>query len=89
MTTHAQIVSCHSPTNASDELDITTFYNRLSFLARYIPKHNVPVIGGDRNAQIGKNGHCKFGLHNLPNRNGKYLIDFSHENSLTYQNTKF
>ena len=45
------IVSCYSPTNASDETDIITFYKEHSFLVRYIPKHNVLI---DMNAQISK-----------------------------------
>ena len=45
------IISCYSPTNASD---IFTFYNKLSSLVRHILKHSVLIIGGDMNAQIGK-----------------------------------
>ena len=40
----ATIVSCYSPTNVSKETK----------LVRSIPKHNLLVIGGDMNAQIGK-----------------------------------
>ena len=36
------IISCYSPTNASDETDLGTFYNELSSL--------VLIIGGDTNA---------------------------------------
>ena len=46
------IVSSNSPTNASDETDITTFYNELSSLVGHIPKHNVLIIGRDMNAHI-------------------------------------
>ena len=52
----ATIVSCYSPTNVSEENEIVTFYDELSSLVRSIPKHNMLVIGGDMNAQIGKNG---------------------------------
>ena len=83
------IVSCYSPTNASDEIDITTFYNRLSSSVRHIPKHNILIMGGDINTQIGKDRNHRFCLHNLPNRNGKYLADFSLVNSLACLNTKF
>ena len=51
----ATIVSCYSPTNVSEENEIVTFYDELSSLVRSIPKHNMLVIGGDMNAQIGKN----------------------------------
>ena len=68
-----KIISFYSPTNASDEMDIITFYNKLSSLAWYILKHNIQSIGGDMNTQIGKNENNKFGLHILPNRYGEYL----------------
>ena len=44
------IISCYSPTNASDEMEIITFYNELSSLVQHILKHNVLIIGGDMNA---------------------------------------
>ena len=54
-----------------------------------IPKHNVLVIGGDMNAQIGKNGNNKYSLHNTSNRNGQHLTNFMIENKLTCLNTNF
>ena len=64
------IISCYSPTNVSEETELVTFYDELSSLVRSIPKHNMLVIGGDMNAQIGKNGNNKYSLHNTSNRNG-------------------
>ena len=49
------IISYYSPTNASDETDLINFYNELSSLVGMILKHNILIIGGDRNAQIDKN----------------------------------
>ena len=66
----ATIISCNSPTNASEETDLIAFYVELSSLVRSIPKHNVLVIRGDMNAQIGKNVNHKFSQHNSSNRNG-------------------
>ena len=66
----ATIISCYSPTNVSEETELVTFYDELSSLVRRIPKHNMLVIGGDMNAQIGKNGNNKYSLHNTSNRNG-------------------
>ena len=74
-------------TNVSEESDLIAFYNELSSLVRSIPKHNVLVIGGDRNAQICKKGNHKFSLHNSSNRNGQHLTDFTIENRLTCLNT--
>ena len=56
--------------NASDEMDLITFNNKLSSLVCSIPKHNVLIISGDINAQIGRNESNKFCLHNSSNRNG-------------------
>ena len=82
------IISCYNPTNVSEETDLIAFYNELSSLCR-IPKHNVFVMGGDMNAQIGKNVNQKFSLHNSSNRNGEHITDYSLENRLTCLNTKF
>ena len=85
----ATIISCYSPTNVSEETELVTFYNELSSLVRSIPKHNMLVIGGDMNAQIGKNGNNKYSLHNTSNRNGQHLTDFMIENRLTCLNTNY
>ena len=85
----ATIISCYSPINVSEETDLITFYNELSSLVRSNLKHIVLIIGGDMNAQIGKNINQKFSLHNSLNRNGEHLTDFMLENRLTYLNRKF
>ena len=38
------IIFYFSPTNASDETGLITFYNESSFLVRNIPKHNVLML---------------------------------------------
>ena len=85
----AKIISCYSPTNVSEETELVTFYDELSSLVRSIPKHNMLVIGGDLNAQIGKNGNNKYSLHNTSNRNGQHLTDFMIENRLACLNTNY
>ena len=85
----ATIISCYSPTNDSEETELVTFYDELSSLVRSIPKHNMLVIGGDMNAQIGKNGNNKYSLHNTSNRNGQHLTDFIIENRLACLNTNY
>ena len=82
------IIPCYSPTNVSEETDLITFYNVLSSLIHSIPKH-ILIIGGDMNAQIGKNINHKFSLYNSSNRNEEHLRDFMLENILTCHNTKF
>ena len=56
----ATSIFCSSPTNLSEETELIAFYDELSSLVRCIPKHNVLVIGGDMNTQIGKNFIHKF-----------------------------
>ena len=85
----ATIISCYSPTNVSEETELVTFYEELSSLVRSIPKHNLLVIGGDMNAQIGKNRNNKYSLHNMSNRNGQHLTDFMIENRLICLNTNY
>ena len=85
----ATIISCYSPTNISEETKLATFYDELSSLVRSIPKHNLLIIWGDMNAQIGKNRHNKYSLHNASNRNGQHLTDFMIENRLTCLNTNY
>ena len=79
----------YSTTNVSEEADLIAFCYELSSLARRIPKHNVFIISGDRNAQIGKNVSHKYSLYDSSNRNGEYLTYFTLENRLTCLNTKF
>ena len=85
----ATIISCYSPTNVSEETELVTFYDELSSLVRSIPKHNMLVIGGDMNAQIGKNGNNKYSLHNTSNRYGQHLTDFMIENRLACLNANY
>ena len=85
----ATIISCYSPTNVSEETDLNTFNNELSSLVCSIPKHNILLIGGDMNAQIGKNVNHKFSLHNTSTRNGEYLTDATLDNESICLNTKF
>ena len=78
-----------SSTNVSDEMDLIAFYNKLSSLVRSILQHNILIIGGDINAQIGKNVNNKFSLHNSSNRNREHITDFMLENRLTCLDKKF
>ena len=69
------VISCYSPTNASDEMDLITFYNALSSLACGIPKHNILIISRDMNAKIGRDENKKFCLHDLTSRKEEHLTE--------------
>ena len=45
---------------ANEETDIITFYNKLFSLIRSIHKHNILIIGEDKNAQIGEDKNNKL-----------------------------
>ena len=70
-------------------MDIPTFYNRISSFTLPILKHNVLILDGDMNADIGKDENHKFCLLNYRTRNDEYPTDFSLENSLSCLNTKY
>ena len=46
------IISCYSPTNVSEVLEVEQFYMELVSITRQIPKHNMLVIGGDFNDNL-------------------------------------
>ena len=73
----------YSPTNTSDETDITTFCHGLFSLVRRIPKYNILIIGWDMKAKIGKDENNKFCLYHQPNSNGEYV---SLKNNFSYLN---
>ena len=79
-------ISCYSLTNDSEETDLSP---SITSYPPCITKHNVLIISGVMNAQIGKNINHKFSLHNSSNRNGEHLTDFMLENKLRCLNTKF
>ena len=83
------INSCYSPTNVREETEPVAFYDELSSLERSIPKHNILIISGDMDAQIGKKGNNKYSIHKMSNRNGQHLTDFMIENRLTCLYTNY
>jgi exonuclease III len=85
----ATIISCYSPTNVHDESEVEKFYHELSSVTREVPKHNVLLLGGDYNAQLGQSEDHKHAYHLLTNRNGIMLNNFLKENKLSCLNTSF
>lgn len=82
------IVSCYSPTNCSEEEDIAAFYDNLADTLRSTPAHNLLLVCGDFNAQIGIED-CKYTYHGETNRNGSHLIGIMETFDLIATNTKF
>ena len=79
------ILCCYSPTNVSEDFIAEEFYSELSSLISQIPKHDVAIVAGDMNAQIGKY-ECKGSpYHKNTNRNGQLLLDVISECDLIDQ----
>ena len=85
----ATVFSCYSPTNVHEETEVESFYQQLTSITRQVPKHNVLLIGGDFNAQLGQDEGYKFAYHLTTNRNGTMLNNFLKENKLLCLNTSF
>ena len=83
------IISCYSPTNVSKEDEAEKFYEELTSVTRQVPKHNILIIGGDFNAQLGQSDGFKYAYHTETNRHGSILKDYLNENNLLCLNTKF
>ena len=83
------IISCYSPKNVTEELEVEQFYLELAILTRKIPKHNMLVIGGYLNAQLGQLNNSKFSYHTNANRNGNMLHNLINEINLLCLNTHF
>ena len=82
------VLCCYSPHNELPEEDVVQFYQELSTIINPIPAHNLLLIGGDFNAQLGPTDSL-FTLHKNTNRNGKHMKDFMEQCSLVATNTRF
>ena len=82
------IFSCYSPHNEYSEEDVAQFYDELSSAVYSVPAHNLVVIGGDFNAQLGP-VDAHFTISSVTNRNGLLLKDFMDEHNLLATNTRF
>lgn len=66
LTTTIVKFSCYSPTNSSDEDNTLQFYQSLSSLEKLVSKHNLLIMGGEMNAQMGRVDTHKFVYHASP-----------------------
>ena len=83
------VVTCHSPTNVSTDLDVEQFYDELSTCVQSFPPHDIVVIAGDLNAHLGKDTCNSNAYYVSTNRNGQHLLDFAQENAFTIGGLKF
>ena len=82
------VLCCYSPHNEQPEEAVTSFYQELSSTINSIPAHNLLIIGGDFNAQLGPLD-ALFTPAKETNRNGTHMKDLLEEHSLIATNTRF
>ena len=87
LTTH--IINCHSPHNATSDMDIEKFYSDLSEYIQSLPKHDLVMITADFNAHLGKDLTTCNAYYDTTNRNGKHLHEFCIEHRFTVGASKF
>ena len=88
------IINAHAPTGDKPDIEKDAFYDELRKLHDACPKHDVKLIIGDLNAQIGKEEiYCPMigreALHQESNENGKRLIHFAASRSMVIGTTLF
>lgn len=91
---HYTLISCHAPPETSDEDKKKEFYESLENIIRSSPTADIKIIGGDFDAEIGKEAiHATaIGMHSLhdnSNDNGCRLIDFCASQKLFIGSTTF
>uniref|UniRef100_A0A8D8SCW7 Craniofacial development protein 2 n=1 Tax=Cacopsylla melanoneura TaxID=428564 RepID=A0A8D8SCW7_9HEMI len=88
------IISAYAPTEVSNMNDKETFYEELDTVCNKVPKHDMLLVMGDLNAQIGKYENQsqvagRFTLHEWNNENGELLTEFAARNRLHIRSTSF
>lgn len=88
------IISCHAPTENTDEDEIEAFYDLLDKTCESTRQHDMLLICGDFNAKIGReqfvsNVAGRFSLHETTSDNGIKLCDFASTNKLWIKSVSF
>ena len=92
MYSHFNLQSNYSPTS---EDTIEEYYSELRTLIYQVPKHNVLLLCGDMNAQVGPisenhyHHHHHHHHHQTKNGTGELLCELQHSTNLIYLCTKF
>ncbi|XP_058449363.1 uncharacterized protein LOC131429316 [Malaya genurostris] len=88
------IINVHSIYSGSTDDDMDAFYVQLEREYDCCPSHNVKIIIGDLNAQVGQKEEFrptirKFSAHQLTNENSLRLIEFVVSKNMTIRSTFF
>ncbi|XP_038106723.1 craniofacial development protein 2-like [Culex quinquefasciatus] len=88
------IINVHSPHSGSEDDDKDAFYEQLNWTYNSCPKHDIKIVIGDFNAQVGQEEEFrpvigKFSAHVRTNENGLRLIDFATSKNMAVRSTCF
>jgi len=84
----------HAPTEEKDEIQNDDFYEDLEKIYMKVPKHDINVVMGDFNTNLGKEPGLapnvgKYSLHEETNNNGWRMIDFAITKNMAKSSTLF
>ena len=82
------VILTYSPVNVTSEDATKEYYSELTTLIHQVPKHNVLLLCGDMNVQVGPVSR-KHHYHQTNNRNVELLSQFQHSTDLINFCTKF
>jgi endonuclease/exonuclease/phosphatase family metal-dependent hydrolase len=91
---NTSIINAHAPHNLRPEKEKDEFYARLEKTYKECPKHDIRIVIGDLNAQVGREEIYRptigrFSLHRETNENGLRLINFAAEHNMVISSTCF
>jgi hypothetical protein len=88
------IINAHAPHNERPDEEKEVFYSLLENTYKKCPRHDVKIVIGDLNAQVGREEIFRptigrFSLHRESNENGLKLINFAASHNMVISSTLF
>jgi hypothetical protein len=91
---NTSIINVHAPHNGRPDHEKDEFYSLLEKTYNERPKHDIRIVIGDLNAQVGREEEFRpttgrFSLHPVSNENGLRLINFAAAHKMVISSTVF
>ena len=88
------IINIYAPTEDAEDEKKDEFYDKVEEIMKDVARHNVLIVLGDFNAQIGKERHNekvagKHTIHNNTNNNGLRACNLAANTNMIISSTKF
>ena len=89
-------IAVYAPTESAEEADKLAFYHDLTEAVASVPPHNMLILAGDLNAQVGHDSHSACPrtvgphlFHASTNDNGDRLVTLAEEQNLRFVQSRF